>query len=537
MGVLANHKGARIVASVAEAAEPGSLAIHLIGHLEASFPKPAAKMITATGQYQEQDLADLLRKAKPHVVWFPSTAPETYSYTLTTAIESGLPIVASNLGAFPERLAGRPNTWLVETNATTHGWLSAFNAVRDRLRDRRPTPRTSRPSSEPDFYGTRYLEPPPTGKAAAKPKVAVLPERLEHGALTPSGHIRLLQPLDHPRIADAFEILLVDATSVFDSSADIVVTHRHAIPDPATADRLATHVRRAGARLVYDLDEDLPDLSARDPVATTVRRMVAVADAVWVATQVLADRVASIRPDVMIIETLLDERIWTAPAPQAPYWDDPVRILCMRNTSGDDNFAMIEPVLIRLKAEFGDRVVVDVLGMTLPPPSPGLNRLTPSAHGARSYPGFVDWITRFRPAWHIGVAPLLDTPFNRGKSPVRPLEYAALGLAVLASDVPAYRGSLADGWAGQLVPNTPDAWHAALDWMIRDQDLRRSTSVRARDAFVASGTLVGGTATRLAALRRLLPEDGLPAGAGVITIQNDQVHPITRTKRHRRRGR
>jgi hypothetical protein len=264
---------------------------------------------------------------------------------------------------------------------------------------------------------------------------------------------------------------------------------------------------------------------------------VAAADAVWVATQGLAECVASIRPDARVIETRLDERIWTAPPPQAPYWDDPIRILCMRNTSRDDDFAMIEPVLVRLKAEYGDRIVVDMLGMTLPPRSPGLNRSTPSAHGARSYPGFVDWITRFRPEWHIGLAPLRDTTFNRGKSPVRALEHAALGLAVLASDVPAYRGSLADGPAGQLVPNTPGAWHAALDWLIRDQDLRRSTAVRARNAFVALGTLAGGAEARLAALRSLLPNDRLPAGAAAITIQNDQSHPVTRAKRHSRRGR
>ncbi|HEY1413844.1 MAG TPA: glycosyltransferase, partial [Rhodopila sp.] len=291
MGVLANHKGGRIVAAVAEAAEPGSLAIHLIGYAEASFPTPAAKLITATGQYQERDLADLLRKAKPHVLWFPSTAPETYSYALSTAIESGLPIVAANLGAFPERLAGRPNTWLVDTNATTQAWLKAFDDVRNRLRDRRAPPRIPRPASAANFYETGYLAPPPGRKAAAgrsKPRIAVLPERLEHGGLTPSAYIRLLQPLDHPSIADAFEMLLVDVDSVFDSSAEIVITHRDAIPDRATADRLAAHLRRASVRLVYDLDDNLLDRPADGHEATVVHRMVAAADAVWVATQGLA---------------------------------------------------------------------------------------------------------------------------------------------------------------------------------------------------------------------------------------------------------
>jgi glycosyltransferase involved in cell wall biosynthesis len=87
------------------------------------------------------------------------------------------------------------------------------------------------------------------------------------------------------------------------------------------------------------------------------------------------------------------------------------------------------------------------------------------------------------------VAPLLDTPFNRTKSAIKTMDYAALGLAILASDVPAYQGSLADGPAGRLVRNDAGAWYAALDGIIRDQDLRRSFAAAARPAFQERGTL------------------------------------------------
>ena len=49
--------------------------------------------------------------------------------------------------------------------------------------------------------------------------------------------------------------------------------------------RLAAHVRRAGVRLVYDLDDNLLERPAAGPTAAAVDRMVAAADAVWVATQ------------------------------------------------------------------------------------------------------------------------------------------------------------------------------------------------------------------------------------------------------------
>jgi glycosyltransferase involved in cell wall biosynthesis len=551
LGVLANHKGARAVAEVAEAAAPGTIELELIGHLEDNFPKPAAKLIRATGKYQEGDLPDLLKRIDPQVFWFPAPWPETFSYTLSVAIDTGLPIVASDIGSFTERLAGRPLTWLVDHRASAQDWLAVFEAVRTTLRDRAIGPRARRSRTTSDFYADHYLSPG-SGRvpalAAPRRRIAIVPERFASGGLTPCGYIRLLQPLDHLAIGGGFDIILVDAETVFDYDADVIVTQRYAIPDVDMADRLAAHARRTGAKLLYDLDDDLlnipgghPDASALRPLAKVVRRMLTAADAVWVSTSGLAERLAPIRPDAIVMENRLDERIWTHTPGRNAYWDDPIRILCMGTTTHDRDFAMIEPALVRLKAEYGDRIVIDVLGMTHSELPAGLNRIGPSTHASRSYPGFVNWLTSVRPRWHIGLAPLLDTQFNRSKSPIKAMDYAAMGLAVLASDTPVYRGSIADGPAGQLVVNDPRAWHAALDWMIRDQGLRARTGARAREAFLAQATLASQADTRLAAWTRLLPDrrpqDDLRGVLAALTIQNDTSHTVTRKRRHSGRGR
>src|SRR6202011_5129507 len=85
-----------------------------------------AKRIAVTGEYAEADLPALLAKVKPHVVWLPGACPETYSFTLSGAIDAGLPIVATRIGAFPERLEGRAMTWLVDPEASTEEWLAIF---------------------------------------------------------------------------------------------------------------------------------------------------------------------------------------------------------------------------------------------------------------------------------------------------------------------------------------------------------------------------------------------------------------------------
>ena len=550
LGALANHKGSRCVAEVAEAAAAGSIELHLIGYLENSFPKPAAKLIKVTGQYQDADLPALLNRIDPHVFWFPSTAAETYSYTLSTAIETGRPIVATDLGSFTERLAGRPLSWLVDHRASAQTWLATFDAVRTALRDRDKPPLVQRRAALPDFYTERYLLPTHgkrSPKVAGKPRVAVVAERYDTGGLTPCGYIRLLLPLDHPAVSDNFEIILADAESIFGHRADIILTQRSAIGNVAAANRLSRHARETGAKLLLDLDDDLlnvprthPDATALRPLAPVVRRMLAVADAVWVSTSGLAER---LRRDAIVVDNRLDERIWTHTPARDRSWDDPVRILCMGTRTHERDFAMIEPALLRLKAEHGGRIIIDVLGMTSRNELPAaFNRIGPPTHASRSYPGFVNWITSVRPRWHIGLAPLLDTAFNRAKSPIKAMDYAALGLVVLASDTPVYRGSIADGPAGHLVANDPLAWHAALDWMIRNPDLRVRLAKAARAAFVAQATLASDVGTRRAALAALLPtrasgRDSLRQAWSALTISHGSVDPVARQRRHSDRRR
>ncbi len=529
LGVLANHKGARLVASVAQAASSGTLDIRLVGHLEDDFPVPAVKLIKTTGSYREDELDDLLRRTRPHVFWLPSSAPETYSYALSTAIASGLPIVATALGSFPERLAGRPNTWLVDHRASAAHYLDVFKAVGARLRDLNPVRKAARQAPPADFYAAHYLPPTQASQPAARPsrlprsrpRIVVVPERLANRAPTPSAYIRLLLPLDHPAIGHGFAVTLADPETVFDYQADIIATHRLAIPDLQTAERLAAHAKRIGAKLLYDLDDDLLNVPLHHPEARHVRqagkllrRMLTAADAVWLSTQALADRLVAQRPDARVLVNRLDERIWTRHLQAEPWRGDRLRILCMGTSAHARDFELIAPVLLRLKADYGDRIAVDVLGMTgLTELPPGLNRIGPSPHGTRSYPGFVDWLHSVQPGWQIGLAPLLDDGFNRGKSPIKALDYAALGLATLASDVPAYQHSIADGVGGQLVRNDPAHWHTTLDWLIRDHTRRRSLAMRGHQAFLQDGTLHNHAGPRRQAWESLLA-DQQPADAG-----------------------
>jgi GT2 family glycosyltransferase/glycosyltransferase involved in cell wall biosynthesis len=513
LGALPPHKGGRTVAAVAEMADPAAFEIHLIGYTDGPFSEAAQRRMTITGPYDDADLAGLIGKVDPHLIWFPAAWPETFSYTLSAALDAERPVAASNIGSFTERLKGRPLTWLADVTTPPSAWIALFQEIRDRLARPRPAGTVQKRTPIEDFYATNYLVPAGAPRPVRRnsgrklPRIVVVPERFDIGFPTPCAYIRLLQPLHHPAVACEAEIVVTDIKGVFDQPADIIVTQRYAIDDDATADRLAAYRNRIGATLVFDLDDDLlrippnhPDARDLRPRAKVVRRMLQEADVVWLSTQGLAERLANLRPDATVLENCLDERIWTPPP--VPSGDRPVRILCMGTTSHDLDFKMIEPALTRLKAEYGDRIAIDVLGMTSRTDLPsGLNRMAVPVSAFRSYPGFVQWLTSVQPAWHIGLAPLLATKFNLCKSALKAMDYAALGVAVVASDTPVYRGSLADGPNGMLVANEPGAWYAAIDRLVRDPDARQALASRSRTEFLAKASLANrGSAWRTACL-------------------------------------
>ena len=76
----------------------------------------------------------------------------------------------------------------------------------------------------------------------------------------------------------------------------------------------------------------------------------------------------------------------------------------------------------------------------------------------------------------IAIAPLLDNPFNRNKSPLKFLENVAVGSMTLCSNVLPYKGEIPSKW---LVDD--DKWEETLEKYILDKDLREQTLIEQRE--------------------------------------------------------
>ena len=117
MGWLAPHKGLYLIKDAISIIEEESLPIQitLIG-------SSLGKLVDSScyrelGPYEDEDLESIVASLNPHILWLPSTVPETFSYTLSAAMRTGRPIFASNLGAYGERLVNYPNFELFSVKA------------------------------------------------------------------------------------------------------------------------------------------------------------------------------------------------------------------------------------------------------------------------------------------------------------------------------------------------------------------------------------------------------------------------------------
>jgi len=146
LGNLAPEKGLRVVAACAEDARTRQLPLSflVLGSTTEPVPLWPQTPMLIRGQYADAELASILAAERPDVVWFPAQVPETYSYTLSVALDGGFPIVASALGAFPERLAEHASATLVPWDATPGAWNDALLRAGQGSRVEPPRPATAK---------------------------------------------------------------------------------------------------------------------------------------------------------------------------------------------------------------------------------------------------------------------------------------------------------------------------------------------------------------------------------------------------------
>jgi glycosyltransferase involved in cell wall biosynthesis len=103
-------------------------------------------------------------------------------------------------------------------------------------------------------------------------------------------------------------------------------------------------------------------------------------------------------------------------------------------------------------------------------------------------------------SFDIGLMPMPDTPWTRGKAALKALQYSAAGVPTVGSWTETNAQILGTD-DGALLCRSDDDWRQALRTLVDDAALRRSLGARAR-ARVAARFSIDAQAPRLAAIIR-----------------------------------
>jgi glycosyltransferase involved in cell wall biosynthesis len=249
---------------------------------------------------------------------------------------------------------------------------------------------------------------------------------------------------------------------------------------PAAFERL---VFRSGAPLLYDFDDaffhpydDHPNAAVRALLGGKLVPLIEGAAAVCAGNAYLRDYAARHNANTVILPTVVDTDLYR------PMEKGGERPLTMGWIGSPTTWAFVRPllpVLAELCRARGVRFSVVGAG---------------SAAEADRFDGLVfsDWSEAGEiasvQAMDIGVMPLPDEPWARGKSGYKLVQYMACGLPVVASPVGVNASIVEEGVSG-LLASSPAEWTAALERLIDDAALRRSMGEQGRARAVEAYSL------------------------------------------------
>ena len=116
LGSLAPHKGLDLLRQTLPDLRRFA-EIFIVGCGEFGHEFEGQTSVSVIPQYQRADLPLIVERLSPDIGLALSVVPETFSYTLQELLESAIPVVATRIGSFVDRIRDGENGFLVEPTA------------------------------------------------------------------------------------------------------------------------------------------------------------------------------------------------------------------------------------------------------------------------------------------------------------------------------------------------------------------------------------------------------------------------------------
>lgn len=300
---------------------------------------------------------------------------------------------------------------------------------------------------------------------------------------TACGYYRIRLPFDELRKHD-IEAVHARHTEAFDDSWPVMVAQRLGFPG---IEMTWLKLFRKHA-MVWETDDDLWSIDSPNKRAARIftpeflkglEFCVRTARLVTVTNDHLAERMSRFNPNVAVVPNMIDGAL---PKMQRARRDK----VTIGWAGGDSHTRDLAKIIVPLHRVLRSTdAVVHTIGQDF---SKTL-RFPADRH---RHSGWEQKLIKYYSTidFDIGLAPLEDTTFTRSKSYIKALEYGALGIPVIASDVGPYREYVEDGGTGFLVRSESE-WIDRIRLLVDDPELRESMGAAAR-AKAVKHTIAAG---------------------------------------------
>lgn len=255
--------------------------------------------------------------------------------------------------------------------------------------------------------------------------------------------------------------------------ADIVVMGM--VHTPAGLDMLMGIREMYGLPVVMELDDNILSTPDYNPASECYApgsklrelaiRQMREADALIVSTPYLKQIYSEFNDHIYVMPNSIDFDLWGKANRERTRGR--IVIGWAGGASHNDDLAIIEPVVDRIVAKYPQVLFKFIHG------------ISPSLRGKKGVKHIAKWAASAdyprhiaKQGFDIGIAPLVDNAFNRGKSNLRWLETGALGVPCVASNVGHFRETIRHGVDG-LLCDTQDDFFNALEELIVNKEKRR----------------------------------------------------------------
>lgn len=260
---------------------------------------------------------------------------------------------------------------------------------------------------------------------------------------------------------------------------DIVFIHREALL--LGSSYFEKRLSKTKAKLVYDFDDSiwLGDTSDANKKLRWLKypgkiaKIISISDVVFAGNKYLANYASYYNSNVKIVPTTIDTDEYKRD-PNSRRTDGKVCIGWTGSITTIKHFEFAIPILRKLKEKYGDKLVIRVIGdKNYTNPELDIKGI------AWSKENEVQELSSF----DIGIMPLPDDEWSKGKCGLKGLQYMALEIPAIMSPVGVNSEIIQDGINGYLAKNDQE-WLEKLSSLIDNAALRETMGKAARQTVI-----------------------------------------------------